>query len=299
MIVLAGPDEQELRREAYAAFATQQLPVINILHTVDEVKGLSSEAVLVLDAALYDTEQKAAEALAALAPMQVIVILPEEWDTQPFKQLPNLVTGHSRPVTWPKVASAVRSRLNLPPRSTSATDDQAAPTERPQPQSRPSQRPRRSRAKRRRPTVRLGFYGTRGGVGVSTAAVGAARALAEAGHTVGLFDATRRGDLHLMVGETPTGRIQHGKITLFLSGPDEERARQFDAVIIDGGRRRGDFNAEWIEVDGPLSENRVRDLVGLAPVDDGGRAPGKRSSKPKRRRRGLNLGGLISFELTD
>jgi len=103
-----------------------------------------------------------------------------------------------------------------------------------------------------------------------------------------------------MMGETPTERGQHGKITIFLSGPDEKRARQFDAVIIDGGRRRGDFNAEWVEVNSPLSEDRVRDLVGLAPVDDDSQSPRGRSSRsPKRRKRGFNLGSLISFELTD
>lgn len=316
MIILAGPDKQELRREAYAAFATQQLSVINIISTIDEVKTLTSDGLLVLDAALYESEREAAEAVKALAPMQVAVILPKGWDTQPFKQLPNLVTGHSRPVTWPKVATAVRGRLNLPPRATSTTEESTAPTRQSPskpPHSTPTESaaasPRRSPSKprsprarsgRRRPVVRLGFYGTRGGAGVSTAALGAAQALAEAGQTVGLFDATRRGDLHLMAGKTPAKRVQHGKITLFLSAPDEERARQFDAVIVDGGRRRGDFNAEWVEVDNPLSESRVRDLAGLAPVDDDSQSSGGRSSRrPRRRKRGFNLGSLISFELTD
>ena len=51
--------------------------------------------------------------------------------------------------------------------------------------------------------VRVAFYGSRGGVGVSTAALKVAQWLAAAGTRVILIDATGRGDLHLLLDLEP------------------------------------------------------------------------------------------------
>lgn len=152
--------------------------------------------------------------------------------------------------------------------------------------------------------MRLGFYGTRGGVGVSTAALQAARALASEGQRVGLFDATGRGDLHLMAGiELGERPVTHGGITFFLERPTEETVRGFDAAIVDGGRRRGHFNAEWIAVSRPLSEDHVRRLAGLGSVEEAGEGIGEGSDrsrrKPGRKKKGRGLAGLISIEVTE
>jgi hypothetical protein len=126
-----------------------------------------------------------------------------------------------------------------------------------------------SRASTIRVRVRLGFYGTRGGAGASTAALRVAQALADAGLRVALFDAIRRGDLHLMLGLQPQEQpVQRAGITLFLAAPSEDVARTFDAVVIDGGRTRGTFNADWIQVAGPLGGDDIRRLAGLEPIQE-------------------------------
>jgi len=128
-----------------------------------------------------------------------------------------------------------------------------------------------------RARIRLGFYGTRGGAGVSTAALLAAQALADAGLRVALFDATGRGDLHLMLGLQPPSAaaspceasaqnetpVTRGGITLFLSVPSEDAASGFEAIIVDGGRARGAFNADWVTLTDPLPGDAIRRLVGL------------------------------------
>ena len=107
--------------------------------------------------------------------------------------------------------------------------------------------------------VRLAFWGTRGGVGVSTAAWQVAQILAEAGLDVALFDSVKRGDLHLLCGQSPTPEpVRHGALTLYSGMPTEEIATQHQAVVIDGGRERGVFNAAWIQVSRPPSDDQIR-----------------------------------------
>ncbi len=132
--------------------------------------------------------------------------------------------------------------------------------------------------------LRLGFYGSRGGVGVSTAALQAAQALAARGQRVALFDVAERGDLHVMLGHEPVAQVMVlGALSVFMGLPLEEVVQDFEAVIIDGGRQAGTFNAEWIELKKPLSEQGLADLVGSA--DESPRA--------------FSLGRLISVDLTD
>ena len=72
---------------------------------------------------------------------------------------------------------------------------------------------------------------------------------------------------------------------------------------MDGGRKRGNFNAEWELVSKPLSEDQVRRLVGLEPreeeeqKDEGAKVRRSKGKKPPRKKRAL--GKLISFEVTD
>ena len=107
--------------------------------------------------------------------------------------------------------------------------------------------------------VRLAFWGTRGGVGVSTTAARVALALAEAGVNVAAFDTTGRGDLYRLCDLPPDDQpVQRGNLTIYRGEPDEARAGQHQAVIIDGGRKRGVFNAAWIALSKPPSEEQIR-----------------------------------------
>ncbi len=102
--------------------------------------------------------------------------------------------------------------------------------------------------------VRLGFYGIRGGLGVTTAAVTAARELAARPARVAVCDVPRRGDVALLLGGTPGAEpqllehivVQPGLLT-------ESEAAQFEVVILDGGRRRAPFAAAWHELHAPLT----------------------------------------------
>jgi hypothetical protein len=107
--------------------------------------------------------------------------------------------------------------------------------------------------------VRLAFWGTRGGVGVSTTAWQVAKFLADAGSNVALFDTAKRGDLHLLCGQVPTPEpLRHGDLTIYSGAPTEETAAQHQTVVIDGGRERGDFNAAWIELSRPPSSQQIQ-----------------------------------------
>jgi hypothetical protein len=134
--------------------------------------------------------------------------------------------------------------------------------------------------------VRVGFYGTRGGVGVSTAALKVAQALAARGQQVALFDVAERGDLHVLLGREPVAQVMVlGNLSVFMGPPSEVTVQNFEAVIVDGGRQAGAFNAEWIEVKKPLSEQGLADLVGSAGES----------------KRAFGLGGrrLLVVDLTD
>ena len=164
--------------------------------------------------------------------------------------------------------------------------------------------------------VRIGFYGTRGGVGTSSAALAAARILAGENHRVALFDATKRGDLHVMAEIQPVEQpVRHGAITFFLASPTEKQVRDFDAVVcdavvfdavvVDGGRTRGKFNAEWHVVSKPLTGEKIAQLVGIKPPEsekeqvvekDKGNSGQKRAKKSSG---GFSLKGLISVEVME
>lgn len=133
--------------------------------------------------------------------------------------------------------------------------------------------------------VRLGFFGQRGGVGVSTTALKVAQALVARGQRVALCDLTRRGDLHVMLGREPQPQtLVVGLLSLFLGLPSEESMSAFNAVVLDGGRHVGQFNAQWVEIRKPLTDQAIARLLDL--------------DKPEPAR-ALSLGRLVSIEVTD
>lgn len=114
-------------------------------------------------------------------------------------------------------------------------------------------------------TVRLGFWGERGGVGTTTAALNAAIELTEQGFKVALCDATRRGDTFLWAGFKPQTQPSTSDklpgLTFFPDVPPEETLQPFPAVVIDGGRERRERNVQWVRVTAPLDEETIVKLV--------------------------------------
>jgi|GEM_PF-823637 len=112
--------------------------------------------------------------------------------------------------------------------------------------------------------LHLGFYGTRGGVGTTTAVVTAAKLLAAQGKCVALFDAAQRGDPYLLLDLTPSDQpASTGTITIYPNLVLDDARVSYDAIIVDGGRERRAFPARWITVDKPLSEAAIAKLLGI------------------------------------
>ncbi len=112
--------------------------------------------------------------------------------------------------------------------------------------------------------LRLGFYGTRGGVGTTTAVVTAAKLLAAQSRNVALFDAAQRGDPYLLLDLTPSDHpATTGTITVYPDLALDDARISYDAILVDGGRERRAFPARWITVDKPLSEAAIAKLLGI------------------------------------
>jgi hypothetical protein len=304
-IILAGLDSKTLTRTAHPPFAAAGFDVAAVVETAEglaDAVALAPGALVVVQARMYGSPEEAAARLKSLAPARVVVVLPRAWEEERalFARMPNLVEGHTEPVTWAQVAASAKGVACSPEPSLEREENEKAPPttgERSQNTEVHGYHP-----PRRRPAVRLGFYGARGGTGVSTTALSAAQVLAASGQRVGLFDASGRGDLHVMLGLQPAEEpCSHEGITLFLTAPDEETAGSFDAVIVDGGRVWGDFNAQWIVVDHPFSEERIRRLVGLPARQEEQEqdASSSRERQRRPRRGGLNLANLLSIEVTE
>ena len=227
------------------------------------IAGLTARPpVLLLDASLFNGLPDLQATLTPIRDTAVYAVLPAvagAAEVEATRRLPNVravfqseveievllheIAGSeepppAQPVSVPSAPSVVPAPVAVPP---------AAPTSLP------------------RQAVRLGFWGTRGGVGVSTAVVDCGRLLADSGPRIALFDATGRGDLHLLLGREPQPEpLVVGAITIFMGPPDEGQTADFEAVIVDGGRHKGTFNAEWIEVSRPIAEEALRQRVGLS-----------------------------------
>lgn len=112
--------------------------------------------------------------------------------------------------------------------------------------------------------LRVGFYGTRGGVGTTTAVVTAAKLLSAQGKSVALYDAAQRGDPYLLLGLTPSDQsATTGTITVYPDLSLDDTRVSYDAILVDGGRERRVFPARWIAVDKPLSEADIAKLLGI------------------------------------
>ena len=321
-VILAG-DEEELHRAAYPAFAAAGLDVEAVAGTPEALTAFAAafpDAVVVADAALFGTPAEARSALATL-PNPKVVILPQGWEAHQgsFAALPGLLAGFFAPVSWPEVVAEVRARaVALVPAAQgtgtgAAAGPQAPPPPPPPPNPtapgaggpRPAPAPaaptpaRAGEPARPGRPVRVGFWGSRGGVGASTAALTAARMLAGRGRPVLLCDATRRGDLHVMLGVEPTeAPVRVGGVVVRMGLPEDDTPNSAD-IVIDGGRARRNFNAEWVEVSRPLSEERIRRILGLPPEERGGDGDsGPRPAPTARRRTGPRL-GFVRVEWTE
>ena len=111
--------------------------------------------------------------------------------------------------------------------------------------------------------LRLGFYGVRGGVGTTRAAITAAQLLAAQNRRVALYDAAQRGDPYLLLGLTPAPQpATEGHITIYPALTLDDDRVAYDALIIDGGRKRWPFPARWIAVERPLDAAEIARIVG-------------------------------------
>ncbi len=112
-------------------------------------------------------------------------------------------------------------------------------------------------------TVRLGFWGVRGGVGTTTAALTAAKLLSDAGGTVAVVDTTGRGDTFVWLGHQPQEEpLHHGNLILFSALPAEEALPPQGSLIIDGGRQPlPTLNVRWVKVSGPLGHEELSRLL--------------------------------------
>jgi vacuolar-type H+-ATPase subunit F/Vma7 len=280
-VLLAGPDGQILTRSAYPALATAGFSVLAVLDSAKKLQDAAAVAdvdAIVVEAHLAGSPEQSVRMLAELGDVPIVVILPPAWsaERERFSELPHLVAGFGSPVSWPNVAVELVQRLS--PRGHGEEPDpeakspdvatQAPPRGKsralePEPSAtRGSSRPGRS--------VRLGFYGTRGGAGTSTTALRVATLLAASGRHVGLFDSRARGDVLLLMGVPPelidearaSGQaVAQERIALYLMPPNEESAQQYDAIVVDAGRKPGSFNADWVPVSRPLSEDQIARLV--------------------------------------
>jgi len=122
------------------------------------------------------------------------------------------------------------------------------------------------------PTVRVGFYGARGGVGVTMAAVNTAQALAKRGYRVLLADPTRRFDSWIYSGVQPPddpnveGEVRaetpDGRITLLAGIPDEAALQGFGALVVDGGRRSDwPIVVRWQRLEQRLEVEAIEEMV--------------------------------------
>lgn len=271
-LLLAGrPDAVTAWRTALAG--REQLRLLpDVTRKEDWSRVLATRPdALLIDGGLF---ANAGDLIGHLMPVDAAayVILPEaagEGDRQAISRLPNVKGLYAANLNLPKLARRIIRDLR---------GDEAAPVSTTAAPASDEVKPSDHVTLPGRVRVRLGFYGARGGAGASTAALKAARWIAAEGLRVAVFDSRRRGDLHLMLGASPceqpfvyTGDDAcPGSITLLMGAPTEEAATDFDAVIVDGGRVRGAFNADWVELSRPLNDRVIATLAGLESVEDRG-----------------------------
>jgi MinD-like ATPase involved in chromosome partitioning or flagellar assembly len=126
-IILAGPEQDALVSQAYPAFAEAELDVVGTPASPEDLTtmaaglqqaGEDTPGIAVVECELYGDPERALQALAALDPTEVVVILPSWWagEQTRFAKLPNLKGGFTAPVGWPQVAQDLKVRLEAPRR---------------------------------------------------------------------------------------------------------------------------------------------------------------------------------------
>ncbi len=214
---------------------------------------LRKPAAVLLDARLFSglADLQAALLNAQTAIYAVLPAAAGEGERVAVSRLPNVkgVYGPATPVT--DIARAIADQV-LPVNHPSEPD-RAATTTPPGTEARPLKR-----------QIRLGFYGASGGVGVSTTALKVAQLIAARGLRVALFDATGRGDLHILLGAEPVpdAPLISGNLSVFLGLPQEDAVNGYEAIVIDGGRQTGAFNTAWIRLDQRPSDQQVARWAG-------------------------------------
>ena len=198
-------------------------------------------AAVLLDASLFSGLQEMQAALrnSAAAIYAVMPGAAGEGERVAASRLPNVKGVYGPDTSVADIARSIAAQV-MP------VNDQIDPA-RPvaqAPNPTPVSAPVEARPVRRQ--IRLGFYGTRGGVGVSTTALKVAQLIAARGLRVALFDATGRGDLHVMLGAEPNGPLIKDGVSVFSGSPQEEAVNGYEAIVIDGGRQERAFNAPWI-----------------------------------------------------
>ncbi len=228
-----------------------------------EFSRLMPGTVVVVGAALFADPDEALGMLSDL-PNPKVIILPQAWSAQQaaFAALPNLVAGFTAPVSWPAVVTDLRSVPSL------AVTPTVPPSRRLQARTdlRPSVLSRQPRHDRS-----VSGSGERGGVGTSTAAL---RAKPDAGCWRPPRASVRRhrpGRPPRDAGGGPQGEgtVQAGENLFVRLGVPAEGEADGISVVVDGGRHRRSFSAEWVEVSKPLSDDRIRRLLGLPPPPEG------------------------------
>ncbi|MCP4542649.1 MAG: hypothetical protein GY832_36465 [Chloroflexi bacterium] len=319
-IVLAGLDRRVLVERVNPALCrTGRFDVIATATSPDELRQATAGDyihLVVVEANIVPHLDEAISLLGELTQkVRLVVVVPARWEKHrdKFSTLPDGTLLLTAPVNWHTAADSILDHLEL--EENEEQSHKATPAVQAQPVS--ERRPtdtetskdplppvQKIKLQGASPMVRIGFYGTRGGVGTSSAALAAARILAGENHRVALFDATKRGDLHVMAEIQPVEQpVRHGAITFFLAGPTEKAVCDFDAIVVDGGRTRGAFNAEWCAISKPLSEEKIAQLVDVKPPESEKESKEdrdrKQAKKPKAKTPGFSLRNLISVEVTE
>jgi hypothetical protein len=241
-VLLATTPERQADWQAACARAGVKVAICDRSGLSDALAG--HPAWLLVDALIFDSLQEMQAALAQ-SDVAIIAVLPVQAsaaERAAAQRLPRVCAVFGSETALLEVAQQLASRLKSTVRS-----ETSAAAEQPSVGWLPSA------------GVRLAFWGTRGGVGVSTTAWQVAQILTDAGLDVAVFDSARRGDLHLLCGQAPTPEpLRHGNLTIYSGAPTEEVAAQHQAIVIDGGRERGVFNAAWIELSRPPSREQLQ-----------------------------------------
>lgn len=214
-------------------------------------------AAVLLDASLFSGLQEMQVALrnSAAAIYAVMPGAAGEGERVAASRLPNVKGVYGPDTSIADISRSIAEQVK-------PVNDQIDPARSVAQAADPTPLPSSSEARPVRRQIRLGFYGTRGGVGVSTTALKVAQLIAARGMRVALFDATGRGDLHIMLGAEPTESLVKDNVTVFIGLPKEDAVNGYEAIVIDGGRQIGAFNTAWIRLDQRPSAQQVARWAG-------------------------------------